>query len=176
MLSHDGSQILRYGISDHVGDARGRRLAPSGSENLDENGFHSLGPKHGGGEQADGAGTANDCDLSFVGVGVLDGMHRHFQRRDHGTLVQRDVTDGVHPSFLHGDGIAQSAATTRWADEAHLFAKVVLALEACGTGAIDHEWFDHHVIASRNVLNSLSDHLDDARQFVAQDDWKHVAR
>ena len=72
---------------------------------------------------------------------MLDRVHHNCKRFEQCGLIQRNVTDRVHPPFLHHDVFAQASAAPGDSDEPHLLAQVVVAFEAGRTGAVNHQWF-----------------------------------
>ena len=91
------------------------------------------------------------------------------QRFDQRSLVQRDVADRVHPALVDSyDLLPQPAAATGQADEAHLFAQVVLprfALRAHPTGEVR---LHHDVLAHGKVHDSFAQRGDRPREFMPQ--------
>ena len=97
-------------------------------------------------------------------------MVRDGERFDQGGLVEGDVTDRVNPTLVDDDLLAQAATAAGEADEAHLFAQVVVAGLAGRTFAADEVRFDDHVVPDVESFDAVADLLDGSGELMAESD------
>ena len=135
----------------------------------DDEGFGTGGGAAEEGDEADGAGAADEDGVAEADAGALDAGEGDAEGFEQGAVFVGHGADSVAPDGRVGDVAAQEAVDGRGREEFHLFAAVVAAGQAGLAGVADQARFDGDAVADFEVGDGGVGGEDDAGGFVAED-------
>src|SRR5664280_284475 len=135
-----------------------------------------VGLEDGCGQQADGAGAADQRNIAGLRVATDEGVIAHGQRFDQRGLVKGDVTDRVHPAPLDRDLLAEAASPAGQPDEAHPRRDVVIRSRLRRFLRIDDVRLDNNIVADLEIGDVLADRVDRSGHLMPQRDRGRFSR
>lgn len=135
----------------------------------DDEGFSACGGGAEEGDEADGAGAADEDGVADADARALDAGEGDGEGFEEGAIFKGHVADLVAPDGWMVDVAAEEAVDGRGGEEAHVEAAVVAAGQAGFALVADDVGFDGDAVADLEVFDRgvLGD--DDAGGFVAED-------
>jgi len=124
-----------------------------------------------GQQQPDGASAADEGDVALLRTASYEGVVADGKRFDEGGLIQRDITDRMHPPAVHDDLLAQASAAPGQPDKAHLRAEVVVPGETrCAFVAYEIRFHDH-AVTNGEAGDAVTERADGSREFMTHRHW-----